>query len=260
MDDGRCYLTPVHYRDLGEKEGHLYDKSVRWSDVLINGVRLEETIDMDNEVPIHEESGYNKTIGEIIVNERKVKGDSHYNENDYSKYEKKWMNRVDKIQLNPVSLPEAKKKGKSHGRYPVKPEKITKEIRGERVHHSNDILHEMIDERTVNPIFQEFISRLPVTPDTHSLSHSPRKLFCPPEHWLIPEIQWDKIWCAMDEIMTGKKRDYHYTKLGEFTGDGVRGPIIYFYDKNEGDLNYNFSPYRDIMDTTYPPYWDNSYY
>ena len=36
VEDGSGHKYPVHYRELGEKEGHLYAKEVSWADVVIN--------------------------------------------------------------------------------------------------------------------------------------------------------------------------------------------------------------------------------
>ena len=43
-DSGK-HLIPVHYRELGEKEGLTYAKKVSWSDVVINGVPLEKSFE-----------------------------------------------------------------------------------------------------------------------------------------------------------------------------------------------------------------------
>lgn len=42
-------LFPIHDRDLGEKAGNLYPDK-KWSDVAINGVSLDDTIHLDNEI------------------------------------------------------------------------------------------------------------------------------------------------------------------------------------------------------------------
>lgn len=239
VDDGYggSYLTPLHFRELGEKEGRLYGKGTSWSDVLINGVPLEKTLNMENEIPHYSESS-DSDNSQIIINKRDV-NEQIFDDEEVSNHEKKWMNRIEKIQLNPVSLPEAKKKGKSQGKYPVKPIRTTKEIRGERSNHSSETLREMIDVREDREI-REFIYNI-TTP------FGENKIFCPPEHWISPEIQWDNIWCAIDEIKMGRKRDYHYTKPGEINLDGKVGPIIYFYDKNSSDLNFDFRYERDVM-------------
>ena len=38
-------LMPVHHRELGEKNDNLYSPSVKWSDVAINGVPLDQTFE-----------------------------------------------------------------------------------------------------------------------------------------------------------------------------------------------------------------------
>ncbi len=251
VDDGNggSYLTPLHFRELGEKEGHLYGGDTSWSDVLINRVPLEKTLEektlnMEDEI-VHYSESSDSDNSQIIINKRDVNGQT-FDDEEVSKHEKKWMNRIEKIQLNPVSLPEAKKKGKSQGKYPVKPVRTTKEIRGERSKHSSETLHEMIDVREDREI-KEFIYNI-------TSPSGEKKIFCPPEHWVTPVIQWDKIWCAIDEIKMGSKRDYHYTKPGEINIDGKVGPIIYFYDKNSCDLNFDFRYERDVMTCSVPVY------
>ena len=41
---------PVHYHELGEKSGELYSPSVKWSDVAINDVPLEQTFEYEDDI------------------------------------------------------------------------------------------------------------------------------------------------------------------------------------------------------------------
>ena len=110
--DGKNHMVPIHYRDLGKKEKGLYSKKVSWSDVVINAVPLEQTFEFERDNTIRERTGEREGI--IIVNERQTQMPLPDDDEDYPIHPKnKWMNRLSKISLNPVTLPEAKKKRKS---------------------------------------------------------------------------------------------------------------------------------------------------
>lgn len=260
---GKKYLTPVHYRELGEKEGKLYSKKVTWSDVVINEVPLEKTFEFQDFKPIYEKANkeYSQN-GTIFVNERRMihpiipeEDDSDYH------YEKRWMNRLFNIVKGPVNLPQAKKKRKSVEKYPVKP-KCKKMIRDEKLIQSSEKFEEFTDERDteyMNKFFDHinrsgeyedvpiFISGEMASPESGwpegLTTFKKRKLtpYYPPEHWTKPDILWEKIWSHMDTLEKGRKRDYHYIPKGEFDSEGYPGPAIFFYDRYSDDLNYNFN-------------------
>jgi len=141
---GKKYLAPVHYRNLGEKNGYLYSKKVTWSDVVIHAVPFEKTFEFEDACPLYEENCEYFRGGRIIVNERQTKNHSFDINGDYSLHQKKkWMNRLEKMTLNPMTLPEAKKKRKSIERYPVKP-KCKKEIRDEKINNISDKFEEFV--------------------------------------------------------------------------------------------------------------------
>lgn len=81
-------------------------------------------------------------------------------------------------------------------------------------------------------------------------------IYCPPLHWLQPEVQWKKIWIHMDKLITGKERNYNYYPEGP-NACGKNEPCIYFYDEDSDDLNYNFQITTDYMDQTH--YWNLNY-
>ena len=153
MDFDGKHITPVHYRDLGEKEGQgqLYSKRVSWSDVVIHNVPLEKSFEFQDSRTIYEEGDkeYSQN-GTIFVNEREVKPIIPDDEDDYH-YEKRWMNRLYKIVKGPVNLPQAKKKRKSIERYPVKP-KCKKMVRDEKLIQSSEKFKEFTDERDTEHI------------------------------------------------------------------------------------------------------------
>jgi hypothetical protein len=268
MDDG--HLAPVHYRELGSKEGNLYSKKVSWADVTVNNVPLEQTFRYEDEISHVENSVDNTDKGHIIVNERRV---SDLNDDDDDgpaiHQKKKWMNRLDKVTMVPVTLPQAKKKKRGHQRFPVKP-KSKNEVREEKINCSSDKFHELIDKNS-SGILGSFIyticckdgyEKIVSWDDGDDFGFNVKKevryqpkfknvTYCPPEHWLIPVIQWDKIWREMDEIQYGYKRDYVYVAEGDELCTGIRtimGPAIHFFS----------SPCE--TEKEYEKYWNSSMY
>jgi hypothetical protein len=232
--NGVKHLTPIHYRPLGEKEGHLYSKKVSWSDVVLNDVPLEKTFEFEDSIPLYQNTGEECIQnGTIIVNERRAQ--NPLPDEDYSDHHKgKWTTRLSKVVMNPVTLPEAKKKRKSVERFPVKP-KAKKEVRDEKIHKSSEKFQEFVDERDTKHMdrFFEHINR-----NGEVRGHI--QPYYPPVQWTMPSIQWDKIWSHMDEQELGRKRAYHYIKENEVDSEGYPGPAIFFYEKDSDDLNYNF--------------------
>ena len=253
--DGQKYLTPVHARELGEKSGELYSPRVSWSDVAINGVPLEETFVFEDDIlRIKEEKDDSTSDGGVImVNSRPTQFTPVVEEVE----DKRWMRRLER--LYPMNFQEAKKKRKSIERYPVKP-KSKKQVRDEKLYSSSGKFQEITDEKKGGvetsldyTIYiqkkgdYEIIKGLDWK-DRPSVYKRPiRTKYCPPLHWLEPEVQWEKIWTHVDELKTGKKRDYHYYPEGT---EDCQGPCIYFLDKNSDDLNYNFNWEKDFMNVT----------
>jgi len=262
---GLKYLTPAHWRDLGEKSGDLYSSQVSWSDVAINGVPLEKTFEFEDDILRlkAEKDASSSEKGVIVVNSRPPQPFTIHEEVEDK--DKRWMRRLRK--LYPMNFREAKKKRKSIERFPVKP-KGKKQVRDEKLHSSADKFNEITDEKqggesvldytiyihrhgdykTIEEIDMTSVLPsdpwLPVRYITYKVPvHSK---YCPPLHWLEPEIQWEKIWTHVDDLKTGKKRDYHYYPNG--VGDCENDPCIYFYEKNSDDLNYHFNWEKDFMD------------
>jgi hypothetical protein len=239
-------MKPIHYRELGEKENNLYRKNVTWADVAINGVPLEKSFEYEDTISQLKESSVSVWPEEsIIMNGRDYQYELPVEDDDYSLYEGgRWMNRMKKITLIPISLPEAKKKKKTKERYPVKP-KAKKEVRDEKIYSSSDKFEEMTDEKDHSHL-EHFITDLHHQDDYHEiiswddgdergynvrkeiLCQPKYKKYIPPEHWVTPTVQWEKIWSEMDQLEMGRKRDYYYVKPGETNQSGVKGPAIYF--------------------------------
>lgn len=258
MDEHCGHLTPVHYRELGEKSGELYSPSVKWSDVAINGVSLEQTFAYEDDIVQlqGEKSDFNEEPKYIMVNSRPsqplIQGEEIDN--------KRWVKRLER--LYPMNFQEAKKKRKSIERYPVKP-KGKKQVRDEKLFTSSDKFREITDEKRGHEtsldytiyiqkkddfkIIKNLMMRTPSDPwdppvyNTYKVPIATK--YCPPLHWLEPEVQWENIWTHVDYLKTGKKRDYHYYPEGD---EGK--PCIFFYDKNSDDLNFNFDWSKDYMD------------
>ena len=249
---GQKYLTPVHDRELGEKSGELYSPRVSWSDVAINGVPLEKTFVFEDDIlRIKEEKDDSTSDGGVImVNSRPTQFTPVVEEVE----DKRWMRRLER--LYPMNFQEAKKKRKSIERYPVKP-KSKKEVRDEKLHCSSDKFQEITDEKDGIETSLDYTIYIQKKGDYEiikgldwkdrpSVYKRPiRTKYCPPLHWLEPEVQWEKIWTHVDELKTGKKRDYYYEPEGD---EGK--PCIYFYEKDSDDLNYNFNWSKDFMNVT----------
>ena len=248
LDDG--HLTPIHHRELGGKEGHLYSKRVSWADVTINNVPLDQTLRYEDEIASVDNSIDENDRGVIIVNERVNLQVTNYDDN-HCVQEDKWMRRLKRVALNPISLPEAKKKKGGPTRFMVKPKTEASEQRGQC---TSDMFHELVDNKSTG-ILSEFM----YTIDAHSgyevdiswddgddygnnvqkeERYCPvykKRTWCPPEHWITPEVQWVKIWTKIDELERGYKRDYVYVPDGEYCDDSyiITGPAIYFFEDYE---------------------------
>ena len=260
LDEESGHLAPHHFRELGEKSGELYSPSVKWSDVAINGVPLEKTFEYEDVISrIKEEKDVScDKQGVIMVNSRPSQSLIQEEEID----DKRWVKRLER--LYPMNFQEAKKKRKSIERYPVKP-KSKKQVRDEKIHSSTDKFQEITDEKgdletsldyTIYiqkkddfKVIKNLMMRTPSDPwdpPVYNIYKVPvRTKYCPPLHWLDPEVQWEKIWTHVDYLETGKKRDYHYYPKSE---GRYQRPCIFFYDKDSDDLNYNFDWSKDYMD------------
>jgi hypothetical protein len=245
QDDG--HLIPVHYRELGSKEGHLYSKKVSWVDATINNVPLEQTFSYEDEIAYIKATKDEATNGFIVVNERPSQSIPVEEDIPQIHQKKKWLNRLDKLTLQPMTLPQAKKKKKGHQRFPVKPKT---EVQKETYHHSYDKFHDLVDTKS-SGILGSFIYKIHykdgyekrvswddgdwrgdnVKKEVRYIPKYKERTYCPPEHWLTPVVQWKNIWLEMDEIERGYKRDYVYVSEGELCPDStIMGPAIYFFD------------------------------
>tara|TARA_B100002019_G_C21130386_1_gene527978 strand:- start:10 stop:873 length:864 start_codon:yes stop_codon:yes gene_type:complete len=255
------HLIPVHHRELGEKNDNLYSPRVTWSDVAINGVPLEKTFEYEDDmVQLQEErSDPCEEKKYIIVNSRPSQPLSYSGE--VEDMDKQWVKRLER--LYPMNFQEAKKKRKSIERYPVKP-KSKKGVRDEKLHTSSDKFQEITDEKLGGDISLDYTIYIqkkdnykiikeelmrtpsdPIWPPEYNIIKVPiRTKYCPPLHWLEPEVQWEKIWTHVDELKTGKKRGYQYYPDGD---EYSKDPCIYFYDEDSEQLDWNFNWSRDFM-------------
>ena len=226
------YLIPVHYRNLGEKDGHLYSKKVSWSDVVINGVPLEKSFEYEDQIldVIAEKKSFGDP-GIIIVNERRGSSENSNDvcdssvSDDYRTEQKRWINRLKRLGLVPFNYREAKKKKKkSQGKYPVKP-------KHKRILHSQK-QKEFLDDAELKEEELEELKDCVTMIRTNEYEDATiyidetventggwgpgvtwfkkriMKNYCPPLHWIKPVVRWDLIWSEMDTIEYGKKRDF----------------------------------------------------
>jgi len=117
-EDG--HLEPHHFRELGSKESgtDLYPKEVTWADVTINDVPLEKTFVFEDEIMDLDTLLMEKMcpgreaaeLGNVIVNGRDKIILEPYD--DYPEHlSQKWLNRIDKVHINPLPHRSSKKKG-----------------------------------------------------------------------------------------------------------------------------------------------------
>ena len=273
--EGVKYPAPTHWRDLGEKSGGFYSSRVSWSDVTINGVPLEKTFEFEDDILRIKEEKDDSPSGAsvIVVNSRQCQKPKYYEEVE----EKRWVRRLEK--LYPTNFREAKKKRKSIERFPVKP-KSKKQVRDEKIYSSADKFHEITDEKLGGESVLDYsimihrrgdykiIEEIDMTSVTPSNPWLPQRYitlkipvytkYCPPLHWLEPEIQWEKIWAHVDELKTGKKRDYDYFSafVNRPFDYNIGKPCIFFdYDYDEFDCKFVYT--RDYMDES--QYWNMQY-
>jgi len=270
------FLSPVHFRDLGQKTNELYN-GASWCDVIINNVPLDTTIQFEEEISYINNSVDSSPKRVSMINERKI---DTVIPMEYSGFQNKWVNRIDKIINGPITLQEVKKKKKGVERYPVKPKKSAKIDRDQ---YSSDTFMELVDTKNQG-ILQDHIYRI------YNHEQRSRQTYIPPEHWLFPIIEWKKIWIEIDRIYNGYIRDYIYISEGEESPHSphIEGPAILFFNKNN-EIDYwstsvldfatlslssrlsraenefmmnpsddSFERYHDVWKLTQPGYWLNS--
>ena len=108
-DDKLAY--PVHYRPLGVKEGGMYSKTVRWADVVINGVPLETTFEHEDMIEYlssqRDDEDYER--GVIIVNLRDYVPEKVVVDEEERKYDAAYR-RLQNMKIAPMTFKQAKKK------------------------------------------------------------------------------------------------------------------------------------------------------
>jgi hypothetical protein len=233
-------IVPIHYRPLGEKEGALYGEEVKWKDVVIKGVSLEKTFEYEDEI-MALQSGYDEgSRGVIVVNSRDTVEDLSHE--DEGKYDMRWMNRLNKMKITPNTFKEAKGRKPSKNKRTAKPKtEVQKEKRAVRL----EDFQELVDVKGHGEIpknILKFHMRTLWTPPSE-MSNT----LVPPEHWITPVKRWDLIWSYIDTVVQGYERDYHYVPPGEINEEGIHGPAIYFFDKDNDDLNFEWMWNRDFV-------------
>lgn len=232
--------VPIHYRPLGEKEGELYAKKVLWRDVVINGVPLEDTFVYEDEILALQGEGIQGSGGVIVINSRDV--DKGLPDEDEETYDEKWLNRLKKMKITPNTFKQAKGRKPSKNKRTAKPKT---EVQKEKEAVQREDFQELVDMKEHGEIPKnifKFHMRDLWTP----LSEMNNK-FIPPEHWVTPVKRWDLIWSYMDTVVQGYERDYNYVPPGEINEEGIHGPAIYFFDKDNDDMNFEWKWDRDFV-------------
>jgi len=235
-------FIPVHRRELGEKEGHLYSKKVTWADVAWDGVGLDETMFYENkieEIQSQKDNRRDCERGVIIVNERGVQQPLI----DDEELDTQMVRRIRNMKLGPLTFKEAKKKKPSKNKRCSKPQTKVEKEKHEKF---ADTFQEIVDDKDhgIHEGFQ--LKVIPKESDMKTKFYG-IKTFSPPIDWIEPVKRWDLIWSHMDTLEKGYKRNYKYTKPGWSDENGVLGPAIYFYDKDDTDLNYSFNWKEDFI-------------
>jgi hypothetical protein len=235
-------VVPVHRRELGEREGHLYSKKITWADVAWDGVCLNKTLSYENEIEGLEGQKDNREDHErgiIVVNERQIQYPPHIDED----LDTQILRRIRNMKLGPLTFKEAKKKKPSKNKRCSKP---PTKVEKEKHETFTEIFQEVVDKKD-HGIHEDFqLKIIPRESDCLTMYHG-KKTFSPPIDWIEPVKRWDLIWSYMDTLEKGYKRNYKYTKPGCTDENGVIGPAIYFYDENDTDLNYSFNWKEDFI-------------
>ena len=244
MGDGK-QAYPIHYRPLGVKEGGMYNKTVRWADVVINGVPLETTFEHEDMIEYlswqRDDEDYEK--GVIIVNSRDYVPEKVVVDEEEGKYDTAYR-RLQNMKIAPMTFKQAKKKKPSKDKRSSKSKGNLQKQRVEKEKHLtfNEHFKDVTSENKLGSVGDNVM-----TLRKRDLWKHDEKTFVPPIHWIEPVKRWDLIWSKMDEEEIGYKRDYHYTPPGKCDENGIHGPAIYFYDKNDEDMNYSFDWRRDFI-------------
>lgn len=233
-------VVPIHYRPLGKKDGALYEKKVQWCDVVINGVPLEETFRCEDNILSLLNSADQGGQGVIIVNSRETKEDFSMVDDYHDGYQEKWMNRLKKMKVAPSTFKQAKVRKVSKDKRNTKPKtEVQKEKSISQITGFKSLVEKDENNIVEKNIFQQQW--------TGSDGKPYNRAFVPPIDWLIPEKRWDLIWSAMDQHEHGYKRDYIYVRPGEVNNEGIMGPAIYFLNKDNDDINFNWKWNRDFV-------------
>lgn len=228
-----------HKRDIGEKDG-FFNTVGTWADAVINDVPLHVTFQFEDSIDeIVNRSCGEKNGGYTVVNSREMKYAPC--DDPERKIESKWVNRVRNVNMGPMTFKESKKRKASKNKRESKPKTEVQKKKESAQEGKFMELVENNDYRDVEKIELQWHS----SPSRH-LSNEISFTFFPPEHWLDPVVRWDLIWSKIDEINTGKKRDYHYVDKGDVYC-GHKGPCIFFKNKNENDMNYGFDWSKDFI-------------
>jgi len=238
---------PVHKKDVGEKDGFLNSLGT-WADAVNNDVPLH--ISFQNEDMVDTLSNRCSDENErksIMVNAREM----DYNPIKEDEYEgDKWSARLKKMKISPMTFKESKGRRSSKNKRESKPKT---DIQMSKEYSQEDRFMELI-EKNDHGIMKN--NELQWQWSGSSLIHSDKRgghfKFFPPPHWLEPVMRWELIWSKIDEIETGKERDYIYVKDGE-TYRGFTGPAMFFYNGQSNDVEFNFDWSKDFIygDTTH---------
>jgi len=223
VENDNGHLGPVHYRDLGPKEvGALYNTSVKWSDVAINNVPLEQTFRYEDEITYISEQmdlSPETDLQSIIVNSRENVVRNVLKEDIDDRQP---IKRLDKMAQ---TLPEAKKKKKGPVRFQVKPKRY---FHVEQSLSQSDQFHDMVNTQS-DGVTEDHIYHI------SPINKEGKTVFIPPINWLVPIVQWHKIWKEIDRIYTGAVLDCY--PLGEDE---------YYYDEQCDGLYFPSQHTRDV--------------
>jgi hypothetical protein len=177
--------------------------------------------------------------GVIVVNERHVQHPIECDED----LDTQMLRRIRNMKLGPLTFKEAKKKKPSKNKRCSKP---PTKVEKEKHETFSETFQEVVDKKD-HGIHEDFqLKIIPKESDCLTMYHG-KKTFSPPIDWTEPVKRWDLIWSHIDTLDKGYKRNYKYTKPGIKDDNGVLGPAIYFYDRNDTDLNYSFNWKEDFI-------------
>ena len=223
-------VREVHKRNLGSKVDHLYP-CASWSDVTINNVYIDETINSEEAIKKIELDQYVASLQEkgepTIVNERYVSDTVMMSETSRKSFEK----GDGKFTFRKRG---ATKEGKGKSREKKNIFKMNKFLELEEYNSMRDKIYEAIYDSSLTDTQPFEINNDGVGyPGPGKIING---LFFPPPRWIYPKTDYEKIWCHIEAIENGYGRKYQL--MYNISDEEMKNPIGIVFFKEQNDVVY----------------------